>query len=388
MSKGSISKIGKNKHRIRLFIGEDANGKQIYYDKTVEGNKGVAEAHLTEKKAELLQTGTVTKPSGLMLSDYLAQWQETCLKGRVDSKTYESYVYQLERYILPEFGSRPISQISSLMIQKHYRTMQVDKGLSPRTVRYTHSVLSNALKQAVKWRYLPNNPCNDVDLPKMNATEMKAMNLNEIKRFIKTIQQHRLAALFELMIATGLRPGEAFALRWSDINLEKGTLSVRRTLSRNSKKEFVFKEPKTKKSKRTMPFPVGLVKSLKRHKIMQAAEILKSKPGSYNTSDLVFTASNGMPIDHSNLVNQVYKPLLVKANLEPYRLYDLRHSSATLMVEANTHVKVVSERLGHSSAMLTLDTYSHCLPDMQAEVSSKLNDLLYSDNKQDAAVVD
>ena len=377
MSRGFIKKVSKNKYRIRLYLGEDANGKQLYYDKTLEGNMSTAEAHLTEKKAELLQTGSVLKPSDLLLKDYLKQWQETSLKGRVDDKTYESYVYQLEHYIVPELGNRPICQITPMVIQKHYRTMQVDQELSPRTIRYTHSVLSNALKQAVKWRMLPKNPCDDVDLPKKNSQEMKAMSSEEVKSFIKTAKNHRLKVLFELMIATGLRPGEAYALQWADIDLEKGTLSVRRTLSRNSKKEFVFKDPKTKKSKRSMRLPKGLIKSLKHHKRKQAEEILKANPEIYSTSDLVFTARNGMPLDHSNVVNQVYKPMLEKAGLEAYRLYDLRHTCATLMIKANIHVKVVSERLGHASAMMTLDTYSHCLPDMQDEATSKLNDLLY-----------
>lgn len=377
MARGSITKVSKNKHRIRLYIGEDASGKQIYYDKTIEGNKSVAEAHLTEKKAELLQTGTISKPSSLLLKDYLDQWQESCLKGRVDDKTYESYVYLLEQYIVPTLGNKPIGQINSMMIQKLYRSMQTDQQLSARTIRYAHSVLSNALKQAVKWRMIQLNPCNDVDLPKKSTTEMNAMDPSEVKQFLQAAANHRLKTLFELMITTGLRPGEAYALRWSDIDLDKGTLTVRRTLSRNSKKEYVFKDPKTKKSKRTMPLPDGLIMSLKRHKVQQAEEVLKAKPGAYVTSDLVFTARNGMPLDHSNVVNQVYKPMLAKAKLRHFRLYDLRHTCATLMIKANIHVKVVSERLGHSSAMLTLDTYSHCLPDMQAEASSKMNQMLY-----------
>jgi integrase len=181
--------------------------------------------------------------------------------------------------------------------------------------------------------------------------------------------------IFEFALLTGMRPEEYLALQWRDLNFERNTAQVRRALVRH-KKVWRFQEPKTKGSKRVVTIPASLIRKLAAHKRVQAEQRLKLG-SEWQPHDLVFCGEFGTPLSIPNLTYRYFRPILTAAGIPQIRLYDLRHSHATLLLTADEHIKIVSERLGHSTTRLTLDTYSHVLVTMQEKTSAKLEEMLY-----------
>ncbi|MGH9822448.1 MAG: tyrosine-type recombinase/integrase, partial [Blastocatellia bacterium] len=360
---------------------------------------------LSESPETILEGGRTT------LHDYLSRWLRDSVKSRVAPRTYADYTELLQRYItgmaldidradeqssrnregaaqddesqsdsqpITEIGRKNLSDIRPLEIQALYSKMQ-ERGLSARTVRYTHAVLSSALKQAVKWGLLPKNPAAFVDLPKSKQKEMKALSPEEAARFITAAAEDPQGLIFNLALSTGMRPEEYLALQWKDIDFERNVLAVRRTICwRRSGGGWYFGEPKTARSRRSIPLPGSIVTRLGEHKRKQ--EKAKRKSGTTRQDiDLLFTTSDGGPLLDRNLSRRNFKAILKRAGLPAsLRLYDLRHSCATLLLTEGTNPKVVAERLGHASTTMTMDIYSHVLPSLQEEATKKLEDLLYS----------
>ncbi len=207
---------------------------------------------------------------------------------------------------------------------------------------------------------------------------MQAFSLDEAARFLSAAAEDHYGAVFTFALATGMRPEEYLALKWSDTDLQKGAATVQRTLIWRKGGEWYYGEPKTARSRRTVPFPASILFALQKHKRGQAAERLKAG-AAYQNNGLVFATPDGRPILLRTLDRLHFKRILKRANLsQSFRLYDLRHSCATLLLSANEHPKVVSERLGHANIILTLDTYSHVLPSMQQAASEKLESILFA----------
>jgi len=372
---GQIIKRGKETYLVRVYLGLDARGKRKYHNKTIHGNKKAAEKYLNKVLREL-DTGEFSEPSKEPLSAYLERWLETAVRPRVRGKTFRSYQQVVRLYLIPLLGDIRIDKLTPLAIQAAYNKM-TEQGLSPRTVRYAHAILRNALEQAARWQMLRQNPAQHVDLPRQKKQEMQALSPAEAKRFLEAAVFNRWGVLFELMLNTGLRPGEALGLKWTDIDFDKGRLHVQRSLSRPRGDHWQLTEPKTARSRRTIPLPPSMLKSLREHKKSQLEERL-SAGESYKDRGFVFATGTGEPLENRNVISQYFKPLLKQAGLpETIRLYDLRHTCATLLLAAGENPKVVSERLGHASVTLTLDTYSHVLPDMQEQATAKLEEMLY-----------
>jgi integrase len=251
-----------------------------------------------------------------------------------------------------------------------------ENGYSPRTVRYVHSILSSAFSQAVKWQMLVVNPCDVVNLPRQQKTEMKAFSPEQAKRFLDAAKDNKHGLIFAFALASGMRPEEYLALKWSDIDFEKHTATVQRVLIWRKGGGWYFSEPKTAKSRRTLPLPESLLQDLRKHKIRQAEAMLRLGT-EYERNNFVFATNEGKPIRYGNLTKRYFHKVLEKAELKGFRLYDLRHTMATLLLSEGVNPKIVSERLGHASIVLTLDTYSHVLPDMQKGATEKLEKLMF-----------
>ena len=283
----------------------------------------------------------------------------------------------MERYVRPILGLRQLATIKPLDLQKLYSAM-LEQGLTPRTVRYTHTILSSALKQAIRWQMLNTNPADSVSVPQQQRKEMAALTPEEAQRFLNVAQSSRWSTLFQLALVTGMRPEEYFGLRWGAIDWQNARVQVDKVLVRESKGgDWRLDRPKTSKSRRIIPIPEPLLASLKALKVEQAKQRLRLG-ADWHDHSFVFTAENGEPIHHSNFRIRHFKPLVKKAGLpEDLRLYDLRHTCATLLLVAGENPKVVSERLGHANITLTLDTYSHVQPTLQQQSTSKLESLLF-----------
>jgi len=371
---GQLIRRGPRTWLTRVPLGRDPDsGKRLYANKTIHGAKRDAEQYLHAALRER-DLGTLVATSGLTLSPYLDQWLETT-RSRVRERTCRDYAAQLNRYVRPALGSRRLEHLRPLEIQNLYAAMQA-RGLSARTVRYVHAVLSAALRQAVKWRLLAQSPAGFVDLPRMRRAEVRILSGEEVTQFLAAAANDRFGLVFVVALATGMRPSEYLALSWADVDLEQGRVVVQRALAWHGK-TWAFTEPKTARSRRTIPLPATAARLLRDHRRHQAAARLAAGPR-YTNLDLVFATELGTPVDLRNLAQRHFKAVLKAAGLPPtIRLYDLRHSSATLLLAAGEHPKVVSERLGHATITLTLDTYSHVLPTMQQAAAVRLEQALF-----------
>lgn len=375
---GQIIKRGDKNWMVRIFMGRDGKGKRRYLNKTLRGTKKDAATYLSKTLTEI-SAGTFVEDSPTTIEEYLKKWLEAAARPRLRENTYQQYEGLIDRYVKPALGDRLLVDVRPLDIQTFYSSLSA-RELSPRTVRFTHSVLTSAFKQAVRWRMLAHNPCESVELPRKATSEMQSLTPAEAASFLEAAASDRWYALFTLALATGLRPSEYLGLKWADIDLEQGVLNVQRSLHWRSYKvgDWYFGDTKTPRSRRRIPLPASVTRALVAHRLRQNEARLEAG-ADYRNLDLVFATLEGQPLIRLNVVQKHFKPILERAKLpKTLRLYDLRHTCATLLLASNENPKVVSERLGHASITLTMDTYSHVLPDMQQGASDKLERLLFT----------
>jgi len=370
---GQIISRGKNVWLVRFYLGRDEAGKRIYLNKTIHGPRKAAQAWLNQRLTER-DAGVAVKPAQQTLNEYLDRWLETAAKPRVRPKTLVGYQSVLDCHIRPALGSRPLSKITPLEVQQAFQAMQ-EKGLSARTIEYARMILKQAFKQAIQWRLLTFNPCDGVPIPRRERREMQALSPEQARRFLAVVRGTRYGALFELALTTGLRPSEYLALKWEDIDFERGTLSVVRSLDAEPGGGYRLEETKTRNSRRVVKLLPGVLSALVEHR--QAQQRQREEAGErWREQGFVFTNGQGGPLDGHNLARRHLPRILEEAGLPQIRLYDLRHTAATLALSAGVPVKVVSEMLGHSSVALTLDVYSHVLPHMQEDAARRMAALL------------
>jgi len=359
---------------VRIFQGRDATGKRLYFNKTIHGTKKDAQKYLTASLRDK-DLGVFVEPATESLETYLKQWLESAARPRLRERTFEGYEWILKHYIPSKIKVKRLSDVQALDIQMLYNAL-LKRGISAKTIRNLHQVLSSALTQAVKWKMLMQNPCALCELPRREKKEMLCLSVEQVMKFIEAARSDKWFAAFLVAIETGARPEEYLGLRWSDVDFENCTVSIRRALVWRKGGGYIFTEPKTARSRRQIPLSASVVVELRKHKRKQAEDRLRLGEH-YENHDLIFAAEKGTPLLWRNLTRRHFKPLLKIAELPDVRLYDLRHTTATMLLAAGENPKVVSERLGHASITLTLDTYSHVLPTMQKAATEKLERMMY-----------
>ena len=315
--------------------------------------------------------GLVFDAGSQTVGEYMEQWLQTSARESVRESTYESYRNQVRRYVVPAIGRVKLKRLSAMQIQGMYRAM-LDRGLSPRTVQYTHAVLHRALRQAVRWGLVPRNVSEDVDRPRIRPEEIRPLNRHQARHLLNTAGESgdRFEALYVLALHTGMRPGELLGLKWEDVNFDEGGLQLNRALAGKN-----LTSPKTKRSRRRIDLSTASIAALKAHRKRQLEERMQ-KAGLWRDHGLVFPSTVGTPLFHRNVV-RAFKNLLKRAGLpQSTRLYDLRHTCATLLLGSNVHPKYVQELLGHASIALTLDTYSHVLKGMDGGIGGAMDKAL------------
>ena len=388
---------GSTRWRLRVFIGRDADGKQTVVTRTFDKKKeaDAEDARLRNMKAR----GTLATPSKIPLSDYLGSWLDNVKSGRIRDRTLHDYRAMIRRYIqeppdgLPPVGKIRLDQLTGTAFETLYAHLWTEMKLSPRTLQLLHSILRQALAHAVNTGALPRNPTDAVKPPRQAQgggtpeKAMRAMSQKETKAFLKAAEVDEHGALWITLLMTGIRPGEAFALKWEDVDLDGARLNVSRSLTRTGVDGWKLTQPKTARARRSITLPQLVVRVLRAHRKAQAERRILLGP-EWQDYGFIFTATFGTPLDLGN-VNRRFRLLLEKAKLgmwkEPetedgervfipgFRLYDLRHTHASHLLASGENVKVVSERLGHASVTLTLDTYSHVLPGMQEQTADRLD---------------
>lgn len=341
---------------------------------------GRTKQEVANKLAQIRQDNQGGLPADapkITMREFLELWLEGAAKSAVRPVTLVSYRRTLEAHAYPAIGAVKLGSLVPMHLQTLYDE-RIAAGKSRRTVQYLHAILHRALRHAVKTQILPRNPADQVDAPRPVRRETKPATTEQVLGILQAFAGHALEPLVNLAVYTGCRRGELLALRWSDVDLECGAVTINRTLEEISATEVKFSEPKTQKSRRQVPIHPDAVAALRRHKSRQAAERIAmnaDERASFVDQDLVFCKRTGGPLQPQN-VTWSFKYVLDKYGIMGFRLHDLRHAHATLMLQDGRHIKVVSERLGHSTIQITGDIYSHVLPTIQVEAANSFGEML------------
>jgi integrase len=296
----------------------------------------------------------------LTVGEYVERWIEDSVRDTARQRTYERYEQIVRVHIKPALGRVKLSALTPAHVRALYRE-KLDAGLAPRTVCYIHVTLNKALKQAVADGLIPRNAASSVKAPTPRKNEIRPLDREQVRAFLETVSGERLEPLYVLAVTAGLRAGELLGLKWEDLDLKAGMLQVRRSLS-EARSGRIFEVPKSGKG-RSIRLTRRAVNALRAHRKRQLEERMKLA-GLWQDHGLVFPSQVGTPLSGRNLIRS-FKRHLERGGLpQSFRFHDLRHTCATLLLRQGVNPKFVQELLGHGDVSLTLNVYSHVLPDM------------------------
>jgi integrase len=313
--------------------------------------------------------GTFVRPSRVTVHRFLADEWLPAKAAALKPSTAAAYRQMIESYIAPRIGDLPLAKVDGSVLNALYADLLANGrtgasgrigGLSPKTVRNVHGVLHRAFKDAVRWRRLAVNPCDAADQPRRAGPEMRVWTPSELGRFIAATEHDRLGAVWRLLATTGLRRGELAGLRWSDVDLSAGRLTIRQTMTMVDGRPQVG-TPKSTAGARSVALDASTVAALRAWKRRQAEERLAMGAGWQDSAGLVVTEPDGSPV-HPQVLSRRFTATSKRAGLPAIRLHDVRHSYATAALGAGVGVKVLSQRLGHADVGVTLRVYAHVLP--------------------------
>jgi integrase len=309
------------------------------------------------------------------VGEWLDHWLDNIAARKVRARTLESYRSTVRLHLRPGIGHHRLDRLQPEHLERLYGALS-DKGLSPASILRAHRVLSRALRVASQRAKVARNVATLVDPPTVKRPETALpLSAQEARKVMAAAQTHRNAARWTVALAVGLRQSEALALRWSDVDLDNGTLSVRRGLHRISGQGLVYEEPKADRSRRNLALPAQLVDALKAQRAVQLEERIAAGP-LWEDHDLVFAQPNGRPIERKSDW-RAWKALLRQAGVREVRLHDGRHTAATLLLSEGVHPRVVMEVLGHAQMRTTTDTYSHVMPALGRDAADRMGQALW-----------
>ncbi len=372
---GSIRRRKDGRWEGRYTAGHDPEtGKAVY--KNVLGK---TQAEVKEKLAKAIEKSKrvdIVRAEKYTLGQWMEIWFENYARIKVRPSFHATYRGYLDNHILPNIGNIPLNRLTTLDIQKFYkkllecgRVVRAEskgqpRGLSAKTVRNLHQILSSALDLAVQQRLIPSNPAAGCALPRAERQEIRTLTTDQLNAFFREAKASGVLELYYLDLATGLRRGELLGLRWEDIDWQHRELHIRRQLARVGGK--VTEAPlKTKNAYRTLPLGEDTIGVLAQQ---------KEKVG---TSPWVFPGPAGGPLSPDSVLHMLHR-VLERAGLPRLRFHDLRLTFATLALQNGIDVKTVSGMLGHYSAGFTLDTYAHVTTPAQRQAAALMRDLLSS----------
>lgn len=387
--RGSLRKRGST--WTAYFFVPDENGKRRQRSRGGFRTKADASEWLTER-LNSVNTGTYAEPTKLTLAEYVRRHFLPRVEHENRRSTAEQYADVLEGRVLPRIGGRQLTAIDRGALYELRTELLTDGArgphggeLSPRTVNLTMTIVGKVLADALDEGLITKNPAKGMKRLKEPRTEMKVWDADQVRTYLDAVEGDRLAALWSLFVRVGLRRGEALGLRWSDVDLDSGTITIAQTLVLVSASEerggrrVEVSEPKTKAGRRTISLDGDLVAELRAHRRGQLEERM-AWGEAWQDTGLVFTREDGTLI-HPETASFWHERWCRLAGLPPIRLHDLRHTAATLALSAGVHPKVVSVRLGHANIGITLDTYSHVLEEHQAAAAEAVASLLRRPNE-------
>ena len=370
---GNIRKRKDGRWEGRYTVGHDPEtGKAI-----IKNVLGKTQAEVKEKLKKAIEENVgidYGRAKNYTVGTWLEVWMENYARVKLRPSTFKTSQGFLKNHIKPQIGSIPLADLTSLNLQQFYKKLLAEgrverieaqkqpKGLSAKTVRNIHQIISSALKLAIEQRLIARNPADGCALPKAERKEMQTLPIEQPTSFLREAKDSGVFALYYIDLTTGLRRGELLGLKWSDIDLEKGDLRVQRQIGRIDGK--IIEMPlKTKNAYRTLPLSADAISVLK----MQKCKV--------GNSEWVFPSPTGGPMSPDSVLHMLHR-VLKRAGLPKVRFHDLRHTFATMALQNGVDVKTVSSMLGHYSAGFTLDTYAHVTTDAQLKAAQAMGSIL------------
>ena len=370
---GNIRKRKDGRWEGRYTAGRDPEtGKAI-----IKNVLGKTQAEVKEKLKKAIEENVgidYGRAKTYTVGTWLEVWMENYAKIKLRPSTYLTYHGYIENHIKPQLGKIPLNDLTTLHLQQFYKKLLAEgrveriesqkqpKGLSAKTVRNIHQIISSALKLAVEQRLIARNPADGCALPKAERKEMQTLPVEQLTSFLREAKDSGVYELYYLDLATGLRRGELLGLKWTDIDLDRGVLKIQRAISRQNGK--VVEAPlKTKNAYRTLPLSAD------------AIDVLKAQKNKVGSSEWVFPSPTGGPMSPDSVLHMLQR-VLKRAGLPRIRFHDLRHTFATLALQNGVDIKTVSGMLGHFSAGFTLDTYAHVTTSAKREAAKTMGNIL------------
>jgi integrase len=317
------------------------------------------------------QQGVNIAAERMTIKQYLEYWLEEQIKPHRRPRTYRSYADTVRLHIVPKIGHVQLDKLNAAQVQAMINDLT--KRCGARTTQYARAVLQRALNRAVKWDLVPRNVVQSTDPPRSEPRDIAPLSEAQARQLLDAVRGHRLEVLYRVALSLGLRRGEVLALRWDDVDFEQCTLRISGSLQREEG-SLERTVPKSAASARTLALPPVLAEALQAHLQYQHEEQLV-RGAEWRDHGLVFPSNIGTPMEPSNL-NRQFKSVLKRMGLPTtIRFHDLRHSCATFLIAQGVHPRVVMEILGHSQISLTMNTYSHVLPETQREATKKVDAL-------------
>lgn len=372
---GTITRRKDGRWAAQASIGYDHEGRLKRLTKYFRTRQEAA-AWLAEVQHKR-RTGAFVEPDRITVGEWVLRHLQTYVKPKVRPTSYANYRDVARLHIVPAIGSVPLQKLRRHMVQEFYNSLK--DRFSPWRIARIHIVLSGALKQAVRDNLIPTNPTDYTTRPPVKRQEITVLTREEVNRYLDAARGDRLYPAFLLELTTGLRRGELLALRWQDVDLTKGEITVRQALSRvcyadEGYTRLEITDTKTEASKRTIPLLPDVVRELKALKRRQAEERLFFGQA-YQDKDLVFAQEDGRPVDPRTF-HRRHTVILKKAGVKHVRLHDLRHTFATLLLQAGENPENLRDLLGHTKTSTTLDLYCHSTMEGKKKAVARLKDII------------
>ncbi len=302
------------------------------------------------------------------LEDFMGYYLKS-IEAERRPATWKYYNHVSQDYIIPDLGTIKLKDIRPERIQSFYNEL-TERGKSAWTVNKIHVVLHQALKHAYQLGLIPQNPASKVIVPRLPEVEKKILDEDQVEKLLKVAANTRHKGAIYIAVITGMRMGELLGLTWDDLDWEGKSITVNRQLDRTGQLATL----KTKHGKRAIALGDQTIEVLRQHQEQQDRE-RQAAGDRWQENNLIFPSSVGTPMNHRNMLRD-FKKILARADLEDIRFHDLRHTSASLMLNHGVPVIIVSRRLGHSRPSITLDLYGHLIPSLQADAAEKIENLV------------
>jgi integrase len=374
--RGHLEPRGSGTWRAKVFLGQDANGRQRYLTRTVHGTRREADAQLRQL---ILEAGLAHETSHATLDDLAAKWLEL-VSETLSPSTLREYRRLLAKIILPQFGSMKVRAIRPSDLDTFYASLRrrgvSGRPLSAQSVHHVHALIQRLLNQAMKWGWLLANPALNSSPPRVDRVELDVPDVETVTHIINFARERNpdIACFLRLAAVTGARRGELCAIRWRDFD-KKGTLSIKHSIVDGRNDELIEKGTKTHASRSVVidALTLKVVESQRE----RSEERSKACGGNFSRNNFVFASSlDGSMPWRPHRVTLAFKRLCDELGINGVRLHDLRHFTATQMLAAGVPVKTVAGRLGHANAATTLNVYAHALESSDADAAHLLGGLL------------